>query len=77
MFARSRAWFWSYTALAKIVAVIWIILTLLYNHNHSFHHTIYSNFNHLPQLVQEITELIVVPLAIAIGHQWVTPRGVP
>jgi hypothetical protein len=66
-------WLASYTVLSKIVAVVWIVLTLLYNHNAAFHHTIYSNFNHLPLLVQEITELIVIPLAIAIGHQWVRP----
>lgn len=66
-------WLASYSVLAKIFAGVWIILTLLYNHNAGFHHTIYSNFNHLPALVQEITELILIPLAIAIGHQWVRP----
>lgn len=66
-------WFASYSILARIVAVVWIGLTLLYNHNPGFHHTIYANFNHLPALVQEITEIIVIPLAIAIGHQWVRP----
>jgi hypothetical protein len=66
-------WLASYTVLAKIVAVVWIALTLLYNHNAEFHHNIYSNFNHLPALIQEITEIIVIPLAIAIGHQWVRP----
>jgi hypothetical protein len=66
-------WFASYTVLARIVAAVWIILTLLYNHNSEFHHTIYANFNHLPALIQEITEIIVVPLAMAIGHQWVRP----
>jgi hypothetical protein len=66
-------WFASYSVLAKIVAVVWIALTLLYNHNPHFHHIIYANFNHLPALVQEITEIIVIPLAIAIGHQWVRP----
>jgi hypothetical protein len=66
-------WLASYSVLAKIVAVVWIGLTLLYNHNAEFHHTIYSNFNHLPALVEEIIEIIVIPLAIAIGHQWVRP----
>lgn len=66
-------WFASYTVLARIVAAVWIILTLLYNHNSEFHHTIYANFNHLPALIQEITEIIVVPLAMAIGHQWERP----
>lgn len=66
-------WLASYSVLAKIVAAVWIVLTLLYNHNPAFHHAIYSNFNHLPALAQEITELILVPLAIAIGHQWVRP----
>jgi hypothetical protein len=68
-------WLASYSVLAKIVAVIWIILTLLYNHNANFHHAIYTNFNHLPALMQEITELILIPLAIAIGHQWVRPTA--
>lgn len=68
-------WLASYSVLAKIVAVVWIVLTVLYNHNGEFHRIIYANFNHLPLLVQEITELIVIPLAIAIGHQWVRPTA--
>ena len=66
-------WLASYTWLAKIVGVLWIVFTLFYNHNEEFHHTIYYNFNHLPALVEEIIEIIVIPLAIAIGHQWVRP----
>ena len=33
-------WLSSYTILARVIAAIWIVLTLLYNHNDSFHHAI-------------------------------------
>lgn len=69
-------WLASFPILSKIIAVVWVGLTVLYNHNPAFHHTIYANFNHLPQLVQEITEIVVIPLSIALGHQWVRPKTV-
>ena len=67
-------WLASFPILTKIIAGLWIVLTLLYNHNGEFHHAVFANFNHLPQLIQEITELIIVPLSIALGHQWVRPK---
>lgn len=76
MLARSRVWVTTYTVLAQIVAVLWIALTLLYNHNGEFHRVLHSHFNSLPLLVQEIIELIAIPLAIAIGHKWAPRRGV-
>ena len=76
MLTRSRVWVTTYTVLAQIVAVVWIALTILYNHNGEFHRVIHTNFNSLPLLVQEIIELLAIPLAIAIGHRW-APRRVP